>query len=144
MVDSSRNAFTIRIHGVGHATDSSETELESFPLFVFMCAFAEPRCFNMVRYEAYMLVDLLPPFLKTYEESLDTKRGRHLSDETTSARLEITVLLKLTRDINAHQVALLFAVPSCWRDMRKLPLTSLVATLFSFAGKRHVVFECAR
>ena len=69
----------------------------------------------MVRYEAYMLVDLLPPFLKTYGYAIgNLDRGRHLSDGTSAARVEIERLQMLTRRLNALQVALVLEAPSCW------------------------------
>ena len=62
----------------------------------------------MVWYESYLLVDLLPPFLKTFASNLDTRRrGRQLSGETDArarSRLEIGTLEMLTRDLNALQV----------------------------------------
>lgn len=52
-----------------------------------------------------MLVDLLPPFLKTYGYALEAlDRGRRLSDETAAVSLEIGNLERLTRDLNALQV----------------------------------------
>ena len=68
----------------------------------------------MVRYEAYLLVDLLPPFLKTYGYAIGPlDRGRHLSDGTSAARVEIGQLQMLTRRLNALQVVLVFAAPLC-------------------------------
>ena len=79
-----------------------------------MRVFAVPRCFKMIRYEAYMLADLLPPFLKTYGYAVDRlDGGRRLSDGTSAARLEIGQLEKLTRGLNALQVVLVFALPCC-------------------------------
>ena len=79
-----------------------------------MRAFAVPRCFKMVRYEAYMLADLLPTFLKTYGYAIDPLgRGRHLSDATSAARAEIGQLRTLTRKINALQVVFVFTVLIC-------------------------------
>ena len=79
-----------------------------------MRVFAVPRCFKMIRYDAYMLVDLLPRFLKTYGYAVDRlDRGRRLSDGTSAARLEIGQLEKLTRALNALQVVLAFAQPCC-------------------------------
>ena len=79
-----------------------------------MCVFTVPRCFKMIRYEAYMLVDLLPPFLKTYGYAVDRlDRGRRLSDGTRAARVEIGRLKRLARRLNALQVALVLEAPSC-------------------------------
>ena len=69
----------------------------------------------MVRYEAYMLVDLLPPFLKTYGYAIEPlDRGRRLSDEASAARLEIGQLEVLARELNALQV-LVFTCRYCCR-----------------------------
>ena len=57
----------------------------------------------MLRYEAYMLVDLVPPFLKTFGSGHNA-RDRRLSEETTPIRLEISKLESLTRGLNALQV----------------------------------------
>ena len=79
-----------------------------------MRAFAVPRCFKMLHYEAYMLADLLPPFLKTYGYTVGRPgRGRRLSDETSAARVEIGQLQMLTRELNALQVVLVFTLPLC-------------------------------
>ena len=79
-----------------------------------MRAFAVPRCFTMLHYEAYMLADLLPPFLKTYGYTVGPlDRGRHLSGETSAPRVEIEQLQGLTRELNALQVVLVFTVPLC-------------------------------
>ena len=68
----------------------------------------------MLRYEAYMLADLLPPFLKTYGYAVDRlDRGRRLSDGTRAARVEIGRLKRLARRLNALQVALVLEAPSC-------------------------------
>ena len=64
----------------------------------------ERRCFSMIQYKAYMLVDLLPPFLKTYGFGLGDLNGRRLSGEKSLPRLEIGKLESLTRDLNALQV----------------------------------------
>ena len=79
-----------------------------------MRAFSVPHCFKMVQYEAYMLVDLLPPFLKTYGYAIGRlDRGRRLADGTSAARVEIGQLQMLTRRLNALQVVLVFAAPLC-------------------------------
>ena len=89
-------------------------KIESVSVCICMRAFAVPRCFKMVLYEAYMLGDLLPPFLKTYGYAIGPlDRGRHLSDETSAARVEIGELQRLTRKINALQVVFVFTVPLC-------------------------------
>ena len=68
----------------------------------------------MVRYEAYMLADLLPPFLKTYGYAAGRLgRGRRLLDGTNAARVEIEQLQTLTRELNALQVVLVFTLPLC-------------------------------
>ena len=83
-------------------------------MFLFMRVFAVPRCFKMIRYDAYMLVDLLPPFLKTYGYAVGRlDRGRRLSDGTSAARLEIGQLETLTRGLNALQVVLVLVLPCC-------------------------------
>ena len=89
-------------------------KMESDFLCKCTCVFAVPECFKMVRYEAYLLVDLLPPFLKTYGYAIGPlNRGRSLSDETSAARVEIERLQMLTRGLNALQVVLVFTVPLC-------------------------------
>ena len=63
------------------------------------------RCFKMIWRASYLLVDLLPPFLKTFASvHLSTGRGRHLSGEVAPKRLEIQQLEQLTRGLNALQV----------------------------------------
>ena len=95
-------------------SDHGPLKIESVSVCVCVRAFAVPRCFKMLHYEAYMLADLLPPFLKTYGYSLGPHdRGRHLSDETSAARVEIEQLQRLTRELNALQVVLVFTVPLC-------------------------------
>ena len=97
----------------------------------------------MVRYEAYMLVDLLPPFLKTYGHAVDhLDHGRRLSDGTSAARLEMGELQRLTRKLNALQVALVFTVPLCGQDMYKRQPTFRQSCFL--AGTRRAVFACAR
>ena len=97
----------------------------------------------MLHYEAYMLVDLLPPFLKTYGYAVDRlDRGRRLSDETSPARVEIGKLQMLTRELNALQVVLVFTVSLFRQRVYKRQLTS--RQLRFLPGKRRVVFECAR
>ena len=64
------------------------------------------RCFKMIWRTSYLLVDLLPTFLKTFASfRLSTGRGRHLSSKTTLKRMEIQQLEQLTRDLNALQVS---------------------------------------
>ena len=107
----------------------------------------------MIQRDAYKLVDLLPPFLKTYGYALGLlDHGRHLSDETAA---EIEELETLTRDLNALQVVL--GLPYIYTttifdssvfltaySFYKRLLHTPAATLLFSAGKRRVVFECAR
>ena len=51
-----------------------------------------------------MLVDLLPPFLKTFGSSLTARDGRRLSEKATPMRSEMSQLEALTRGLNALQV----------------------------------------
>ena len=58
-----------------------------------------------------MLVDLLPPFLKTFEFGLrPPDRRRRLAGETSAAVAEIGTLEQLTRALNALQVSLVIMV----------------------------------
>ena len=101
-MDSSANVFGVSDNCKAGSDDSSSLKLESIP--VCMCFFAVPRCFKMIQRDAYKLVNLLPPFLKTYGYALGPlDHGRHLSDETAA---EIEELETLTRDLNALQVML--------------------------------------
>ena len=80
-----------------------DEELSHLMLHNFICTVR--RCFGMIWRASYLLVDLLPPFLKTFAlERLPSRRGRHLSDERAAKRLEIQQLEKLTRDLSVLQV----------------------------------------
>ena len=95
-------------------SDHWPLKMESDFLCKCTCVFAVPECFKMVRYEAYLLVDLLPPFLKTYGYAVGRlDRGRRLSDGTSAARLEIGQLETLTRGLIALQVVLVLVLPCC-------------------------------
>ena len=78
---------------------------------VCVYVFTVDRCFSMIRYEAFMLVDLLPPFLKTYEFGLRSPvRRRRLAEETSAAVAEVGTLEQLTRALNALQVTLVIVI----------------------------------
>ena len=55
----------------------------------------------MIRHEAHLLVELIPPFLKTFEFGLADPNGRRLSSDE---RDEIDKLEELARKLNTLQV----------------------------------------
>ena len=83
---------------------------------MWLCAVR--RCFKSIWYESYLLVDLLPSFLKSFGFGLmPGLAGRRLSgEEPPAAGLETSLeevdkLRQLTRDLNALQVIMTVAVP---------------------------------